>query len=203
MAISQTVVILAGGTAVLSISSGIRRGVGSGQIRRPGCRWRHRAATFDPSRLPGGGSGLRGGRSVPGPGCACFPPLSGRRRARGARLRHDHHGHAAISGRWHQHSADPADDGAGCRRHLSANQEPALSGIDPDLPWPGSRGAKLLGHRARRAAAMGHQYRRHRGGRALSRTKVRRCVSSLQGAGAAVGLMVGRGPESRATLQRQ
>jgi hypothetical protein len=71
----------------------------------------------------------------------------------------------------------------------AANQEPALSRTDPHLPRPGPRGGKLLGRRAHSAAAVGYQYRRHRAGRALSRAKVRRCVSRLQGAGAAVALM--------------
>ena len=84
MAISETVLILAGGTAVLSIVFGIRLamravagGGGSarrGRIGRARRGRRHRAAAFDLSRLPGGGSGARGGRSAPAPGRACFSP---------------------------------------------------------------------------------------------------------------------------------
>jgi hypothetical protein len=37
------------------------------------------------------------------------------------------HGHAALSGRRHQHSPEPADDGTGCG---SADTKPALFGLD-------------------------------------------------------------------------
>ena len=96
MAISETVLILAGGTAVLSIVFGIRvamRAVAGGgaAVRRSdvgeaaGGRARrgrgHRAAALDLSRLPGGGSGSRGGRIASGPRRACTLhctcPLSG------------------------------------------------------------------------------------------------------------------------------
>ena len=56
--------------------------------------------------------------------------------------------------------ADPADDGAGGGWHLWANQEPALLGNDPNLPGPERRGGKPVGDRAAGAAAVGDQCRR-------------------------------------------
>ena len=70
-------------------------------------------------------------------------------------------------------------------------REPNVSGNDPRLPGPGRRGGKSLGDRARRPAAVGDQYQRHRAGRALSGAEVRRCVSRLQGAGAAAVALMG------------
>jgi hypothetical protein len=174
MAISETVLILAGGTAVLSILFGMRlamRAVAGGAAapRSDGGQAAGRSGApdvagvialppFDLSRLPGGGSGARGDRAAPGPRRAFARPLCGGRRARGGRLRHDRHGHAPLCGRRHQHSADPADDGAGGRRHLWANPEPALPGNNPRLP--GRRGGKPVGDRAAGAAAVGDQCRR-------------------------------------------
>jgi hypothetical protein len=163
MAISETVLILAGGTAARSIAFSIRlalRAVADGAPPRRRDR------------------------------------MAGRRR-RHADRSPDVAGVIAAR-RWifigFLAAADPADDGAGRRRHLSANQEPALSGIDPHLPGPRRRGGKPVGHRARRPVAVGHQYRRHRAGRAQSEAEVRGRVSRVQGAGAAVDLM-GRGPD--------
>jgi hypothetical protein len=80
MTISETVLILAGGTAVLAIPFGIRlamRAVAGGGAADPsdgsGARRgrRHRAAAFGLSRPLGGGSGARGGRLFP----AIWPTL--------------------------------------------------------------------------------------------------------------------------------
>ena len=206
MAISETVLILAGGTAVLSIVFGIRVAM--------------RAVAGGGAAVPRSDVGeAAGGSGAPDvAGVIALPPLiflgflaaaavleavvslpvlaahALPRYLAGAVIAACGFviiflGRLALPRRRHQHSAELAVDGAGRRRHLSADAEPTLSGNDPRLPGPGRRGGKFLGDRARRPAAVGDQYRRHRAGRALSGAEVRRCVSRLQGAGAAVALM--------------
>jgi len=206
MAISETALILAGGTAVLSIAFGIRVAM--------------REATVGGTAAPQPDGGAAGGSGAPDvAGVIALPPLiflgflaaaavleavvplpllAGYALARylgGVAL--------AVSGF--------ALIGMGTRRFQAAgtnvppslpttalvvdgiyteNPEPALSGSDLDLPGLKHRCGKPVGHRTRRPAYVGHQYRRDRAGRALSGAQVRRCVPRVQSASAAVDLIL-------------
>lgn len=176
MAISETVLILAGGTAVLSILFGIRLAM--------------RALAGGAAAPRSDGGQAAGGSGAPDvAGVIALPPLiflgflaaatvleailplpipvahslasyvAGVALAAGGFVMIAM-GTQALCGRRHQHSADPADHGAGGGWHLWANPEPALLGNDPSLPGPERRGGKPVGDRAAGAAAVGDQCRR-------------------------------------------